>query len=134
MKKLALFAMLFVAIAATAQEAQIVEWNERTHDFGTVKQEDGDIFTTFSFVNQFAAPVTLKSVRASCGCTTPSYSLEPVAPNATGEIRVKYAAATRPGAFQKSITVVLNDGTADHTEILYIKGQVTPKPAAPTAE
>ncbi len=134
MKKIALFAMLFVAIAATAQENKIVEFNERTHDFGTVKQEDGDIYTTFTFVNQYASPITLKSVKASCGCTTPSYSHEPVAPNATGEIKVKYVASTRPGSFTKSITVVLSNGTEDYTEILYIKGQVTPKPVEQPAE
>ncbi len=126
--------MLFVAIAATAQENKIVEFNERTHDFGTVKQEDGDIYTTFTFVNQYASPITLKSVKASCGCTTPSYSHEPVAPNATGEIKVKYVASTRPGSFTKSITVVLSNGTEDYTEILYIKGQVTPKPVEQPAE
>lgn len=126
--------MLFVAMAATAQENKIVEFNERTHDFGTVKQEDGDIYTTFTFVNQYASPITLKSVKASCGCTTPSYSHEPVAPNATGEIKVKYVASTRPGSFMKSITVVLSNGTEDYTEVLYIKGQVTPKPVEQAAE
>lgn len=134
MKKIALFAMLFVAIAATAQENTIVEFNERTHDFGTVKQEDGDIYTIFTFVNQYAAPITLKSVKTSCGCTTPSYSHEPVAPGATGEIKVKYVASTRPGSFMKSITVVLSNGTEDYTEVLYIKGQVTPKPVEQPAE
>ena len=131
MKKIAVFAMLFVAMMATAQENQVVEFNERTHDFGTVKQEDGDIYMTFTFVNQFASPITLKSVKASCGCTTPEWSHEPIAPNATGTIRVKYAAATRPGSFTKSITVVLTNGSEDFTEMLYIKGNVQPKPAEP---
>lgn len=134
MKKIALFAMLFVAVLATAQENKIVEFNERTHDFGTVKQEDGDIFTTFTFVNTFASPITLKSVKASCGCTTPTWSHEPIAPNAQGEIKVKYVASTRPGSFQKSITVVLTNGTEDFTEVLFIKGMVTPKPVEQTAQ
>ena len=129
MKKIAVFAMLFVAMMATAQENQVVEFNERTHDFGTVNQEDGDIYTTFTIINQFASPITLKSVKASCGCTTPEWSHEPIAPNATGTIRVKYAAATRPGSFTKSITVVLTNGSEDFTEMLYIKGNVQPRPA-----
>ena len=38
MKKLALFTMLFVALSVMAQEKPVVEFNERTHDFGTVKE------------------------------------------------------------------------------------------------
>ena len=131
MKKIALLTMLFVAITAMAQEKKVVEFNERTHDFGTVKEEDGKISTVFTFKNQFASPITLKSVKASCGCTSPNWSKEPVAPNGTGEITVTYSAAGRPGAFTKSVTVVLTNGTEDFTEVIYIKGQVTPKPVAP---
>lgn len=134
MKKLALFTMLFVAISVMAQEKPIVAFNERTHDFGTVKEEEGKITTVFTFTNQFLAPLTIKSVKASCGCTTPNWSKEPVAPKGKGEITVTYSTTSRPGAFTKSITVVLTNGTEDFTEVLYIKGQVTPKPVEPTAE
>ncbi|MCB9071744.1 MAG: DUF1573 domain-containing protein [Prevotellaceae bacterium] len=134
MKKLALFSMLFVALSVMAQEKPVVEFNERTHDFGTVKEEEGKITTVFTFTNQFLAPLTIKSVRASCGCTTPNWSKEPVAPKGKGEITVTYNTTNRPGSFTKSITVVLTNGTEDFTEVLYIKGQVTPKAVAPTAE
>lgn len=134
MKKLALFTMLFVALSVMAQEKPVVEFNERTHDFGTVKEEVGKITTVFTFTNQFLAPLTIKSVRASCGCTTPNWSKEPVAPKGKGEITVTYSTTNRPGSFTKSITVVLTNGTEDFTEVLYIKGQVTPKPVEPAAE
>ena len=134
MKKLALLTMQNVALTGMAQEKPVVEFNERTHDFGTVKEEVGKITTVFTFTNQFLAPLTIKSVRASCGCTTPNWSKEPVAPKAKGEITVTYSTTNRPGSFTKSITVVLTNGTEDFTEVLYIKGQVTPKPVEPTAE
>jgi len=134
MKKIALFTMLFVAISVMAQEKKVVEFNERTHDFGTVKEEEGKISTIFTFTNQFLAPLTIKSVKASCGCTTPNWSKEPVAPKGVGEITVTYSTAHRPGAFTKSITVVLTNGTEDFTEVLYIRGQVTPMAVTPAAE
>ena len=134
MKKLALFTMLFVALSVMAQEKPVVAFNERTHDFGTVKEEEGKITTVFTFTNQFLAPLTIKSVKASCGCTTPDWSKEPVAPKAKGAVTVTYNTTNRPGAFTKSITAVLTNGTEDFTEVLYIKGQVTPKPVEPAAE
>ena len=134
MKKLALFTMLFVALSVMAQEKPVVEFNERTHDFGTVKEEVGKVTTVFTFTNHFLAPLTIKSVKPSCGCTTGDFTKQPVAPKAKGEISVTYNTTNRPNAFTKSITVVLTNGTEDFTEVLYIKGQVTPKPVEPTAE
>ena len=70
MKKIALFSMLFVVISVMAQEKKVVEFNERIHDFGTIQEEVGKVTATFTFDNQLLAPLTIKSVRASCGCTT----------------------------------------------------------------
>ena len=134
MKKFALFTMLFVALSVMAQEKPVVAFNERTHDFGTVKEEVGKVTTVFTFTNQFLAPLTIKSVKASCGCTTPDWSKEPVAPKAKGEITVTYSTTNRPNPFTKSITVVLTTGTEDFREVVYIKGQVTPKPVEPAVD
>ena len=134
MKKIALFSMLFVVISVMAQEKKVVEFNERIHDFGTIQEEVGKVTATFTFDNQLLAPLTIKSVRASCGCTTPNWSREPIAPNRTGEVSVTYNTTGRPGSFTKSMTVVLTNGSEDFTEVLYIKGQVTPKAVEPVAE
>lgn len=134
MKKIALFSMLFVVLSVMAQEKKVVEFNERIHDFGTIQEEVGKITATFTFDNQLLAPLTIKSVRASCGCTTPNWSREPIAPNRTGEVSVTYNTTGRPGSFTKSMTVVLTNGSEDFTEVLYIKGQVTPKAVEPVAE
>ena len=134
MKKIALFSMLFVVLSVMAQEKKVVEFNERIHDFGTIQEEVGKVTATFTFDNQLLAPLTIKSVRASCGCTTPNWSREPIAPNRTGEVAVTYNTTGRPGSFTKSITVVLTNGSEDFTEVLYIKGQVTPKAVEPAAE
>ena len=137
MKKFLLFAMaIFMAFSVSAQEQQpqIIEIAEKTHDFGTIKEEDGRVTHVFTFKNVTEGALTIKNVRASCGCTTPAWSKEPIASGKQAQITVTYNASGRPGAFHKSVTVTLSDGTQDFTQVLFIKGKVTPKQVAPAAE
>ena len=137
MKKLLLFAMaIFMAFSVSAQEQQpqIIEIAEKTHDFGTIKEEDGRVTHVFTFKNVTEGALTIKNVRASCGCTTPAWSKEPIASGKQAQITVTYNASGRPGAFHKSVTVTLSNGTEDFTQVLFIKGKVTPKQVAPVAE
>ncbi|MCQ2344259.1 MAG: DUF1573 domain-containing protein [Paludibacteraceae bacterium] len=129
MKKVLFVAMaLMFAFSAMAQEKQIVEFTENEYDFGTVKEEDNKVSHVFTFTNMSQTPVTVTNVRASCGCTTPEWSREPIYPGQQGVIKATYSAKGRPGRFHKSITVTLNNGTEDFTVVLYIKGSVTPSP------
>ena len=135
MKKILLFAIAMVmAFTVSAQEKQIIEIAEKTYDFGVIKEEDGRVTHVFTFKNVTDGPLTIKNVRASCGCTTPAWSREPIAPNTEAQITVTYNASGRPGAFHKSVTVTLSNGTEDFTQVLFIKGKVTPKQVAPVAE
>ena len=140
MKKILLFAVaLVMALTVSAQEQtqvqkQVVEIAEKTYDFGTIKEEDGRVSHVFTLKNVTEGPLTIKNVRASCGCTTPAWSREPIAPEAEAQITVTYNASGRPGAFHKSVTVTLSNGTEDFTQVLFIKGKVTPKQVAPVAE
>ena len=65
--------------------------------------------------------MVLNSVRASCGCTTPKWTREPIAPGGEGEIQVKYD-TNRMGNFHKTVTVQSN--ATNQTVVLTIKGQV----------
>ena len=71
------------------------------------------------FKNEGTAPLTLTNVKASCGCTTPSWTKEPIAPGETGKVAAEYNMA-RAGGFNKSITVTTAGG---ETVVLYIKGE-----------
>lgn len=128
MKKLLFVAMaLFMAFNVAAQEKQVVEFEVQEYDFGTIKEEDGRVSHVFEFTNISQSPITVSNVRASCGCTTPAWSRQPVMPGEKGVITATYSAAGRPGRFHKSITVTLNNGVEDYTVVLYIKGTVTPR-------
>lgn len=105
-------------------------FEKEIHDFGTIP-EGPAAEVEFKFTNTGAEPINLKQVNASCGCTTPSWSKEPILPGQTGVIKASYATERRPGGFTKSITVVSDAGT----KVLTIKGSVEAAPtgSAPTA-
>ncbi len=114
-------AALLVLLAAPA-EAQLA-FATTTHDFGAVTE--GAVPThTFVLTNEGDTALTLTAVEPSCGCTTPSFTTDPIVPGATGEIVVAYDSEGRPGPFRKSIRVAAATGGARLTETLYITGEV----------
>ncbi len=102
---------------------------ESEHSFGSIPQGK-PVYYTFLLTNKGTAPLRLDNVQASCGCTTPEWSKDPIAPGATAQIKVGYNAATE-GHFEKLVTVTYNGNT---TKQLFIKGDVWRAPAgsAPT--
>ena len=50
----------------------------------------------------------ITNVKPSCGCTTPEYTKEAIAPGASGEIKFEFNSAGRVGVQNKSITVKSN--------------------------
>ena len=118
---LLLAVMVFVSAFGFAQESNHkISFDKDVHEFGNVKQHD-PTQTVFTFTNTSDAEVKLGQVKASCGCTTPSYTTEAVKPGETGTINVKYNSA-RVGAFNKSITVYYDGG--ETPIVLRIKGKV----------
>jgi hypothetical protein len=117
MKKFILLSM-FVSMAfsfVNAQETQQKEqpldgpkitFNEMEHKYGTIKK-GGDGNCEFIFTNEGNEPLILSNVRASCGCTTPSWTKEPIMPGKSGSIKVRYN-TNNIGGFNKTITVTSN--------------------------
>jgi hypothetical protein len=139
MKKLFLTLVAFTCIAGlqaqqlttatvdSTAKAKIV-FETLVHDFSVINV-GGDGNCVFKFKNEGTVPLVLSNVQASCGCTTPSWTKDPVKPSETGEIKVHYD-TNRLGAFSKSITVTSN--AENSPVILRISGEV--KPAAPATE
>lgn len=115
------------AEAAPAQGGGIFKFEEETHDFGEMLQ-GGDASYVFKFTNVGTEDIVIKLAKGSCGCTVPKWSTEPVAPGASGEIAVKYD-SNRIGVINKNVTLISN--AAGGEKILYIKGNISPKPAEP---
>lgn len=93
------------APADTTSKAKIV-FETLEHNFGTIAQ-GGDGNCVFKFKNEGTMPLLLTNVTSSCGCTTPSWTKDPVLPLKTGEIKVHYD-TNRLGGFSKTITVSSN--------------------------
>jgi hypothetical protein len=121
---LPLLALLFAA-PASAQ----LSFVGTTHDFGEV-EEGAQPQHTFVLTNDGRAPLTIRAVRPSCGCTAPSFTAEPIAPGSSGEVVVVYDSNGRPGPFRRSIRVTAETAGETVDETLYIVGDVKPKALA----
>ena len=115
---------------ATTLKADDLAFTELTHDFGTV-QEGPDATCKFTFVNNGKEAIVIQKAQASCGCTVPTYSKDPIAPGQQGSIDVAYHTTGKAaGGFQKTITVTSNAGT----KILTIKGSMEKAPTSSVPE
>ncbi len=141
MKKLVLsiFALASFATASLAQapaapapanpNAADFKFEREVHDFGNIK-EGVQAEYTFKFTNTGKEPLVITNVQASCGCTTPKWTKEPVKPGETGQVTAIYNSKGRPGNFNKAITITSNAKTAQ--KVLFIKGNVEAASAAET--
>ncbi len=93
-----------------------------THDFGTVARAAKTEFR-FEFENRSNQTIHVRSVRASCGCTTPIVETESVAPGQRGSILAKFNTHTHTGKRQATLTVSFDQ--PNYTEIqLLVKGYI----------
>lgn len=131
MKKLILALVIAFGGFATTQAQDVqpdpanaaeVKFESETHDFGSIPQGTPASYT-FVVKNTGKSPLIITSASASCGCTTPEWTKEPIKPGKTGYVKATYNAAS-PGPFTKSVTVMSN--AKNSTVILYLKGDVKP--------
>lgn len=110
-------------LIANAQDAKPeMKFDSKEHDFGTFKEENGNVSYSFEFINTGKQPIIINQVRSSCGCTSPEWSKEPIAPGRKGFVKATFDPKNRPGPFNKSITVTANTNPA--ITILRINGNV----------
>ncbi|WP_029904364.1 DUF1573 domain-containing protein [Prevotella sp. 10(H)] len=114
----------FVAAQDAKKEPKVV-FTKTVHDFGKVAESAGSVSCEFTFKNTGTAPFIIQRVQASCGCTTPEYTSEPVLPGKEGKIKVTYSTTGRPGTINKDITIFSN--VPDSIYRLNIKGEVVRK-------
>lgn len=132
MKNVLLISLLLLAVVFKSQAqpqvadtSLVIQFESLVHDYGTiVKGSDGTC--EFKFVNAGKTPLIIQNVSASCGCTVPEWTKEPVQPGKSGKIKVSYNTAIISG-FTKTVTVVSN--ARNNPVILTIKGVVTDTPA-----
>ena len=99
------------------------KFDRETIDYGRIFQ-GADGKRQFRFTNVGTEPLLISKAKASCGCTTPFYPKNAIAPGESGTIEVHYD-TKRIGRFNKSITLTSN---ADKEVVLLkITGEVVVK-------
>lgn len=106
---------------ATAQKA-VITCEKTVHNFGEIKEADGKVSHTFVVKNEGTAPLVISNVTASCGCTTPEWTKEPIPAGKTGEVKVTFDPKNRPGNFMKTIRLYGNG--MKNGFLLSIRGKV----------
>jgi len=128
MKRLVLMMMTLVMsiCLASAQDKAKIEFDKTTHNFGAFSESSPVVTATFNFTNTGKAPLVIHQAVASCGCTVPEYTQEPIQPGKSGTIKVTYNGEGKLlGHFRKSVTLRTN--AEPEITRLYIEGDMTPK-------
>jgi len=128
MKKfLIITSLLLSAIVLQGQtKAANISFDNKVHNFGKIKEDGGTVTHKFAFINTGASPLIIQNVRATCGCTAPDWTKQPVPPGGKGYVAATFNPKGRPNAFTKSLYVTSN--AASSSVRLIIKGEVLPKP------
>jgi hypothetical protein len=125
-----IFSVFFVisvngAYAQTVQSG-LLDAKKSVHEFGAIAQ-GRPVYHVFQLENKSSIPVLIENVQASCGCTTPEWDKEPVAPGGKTNVRIGFNAAAE-GPFEKTIQVFYQQGKQLE---LAIRGNVWKTPDQP---
>lgn len=127
--------MIMVAVAVTLGMTAVmaadkgepaIEFETTAVNMGNVSSSGGPVSATYKFTNTGTAPlVIVKVTNGGCGCTTPSYPKQPIAPGKSGEIVIHFDPSGRRGEFNREVKVKTN---ASGKRIgLRFKGVIIPK-------
>ncbi|MBR1462655.1 MAG: DUF1573 domain-containing protein [Prevotella sp.] len=114
MKKFLILTMMIVGAYtfASAQKQAEIKFDTLTQDLGKFPESNPVQKCVFTFTNVGDAPLVINQAVASCGCTVPTYTKEPIAPGKKGSITVTYNGKGKfPGYFKKTVTVRTNAKT-----------------------
>jgi hypothetical protein len=122
MKKIFLLFSMFIASAALLAQP-LMKLSSTEYNFGSFKEEAGRQTYDFIVTNTGNSPLVIKNIVASCGCTTPEWTKQPIPPGGKGKITAIFDPQNRGGEnFNKTLSVYAN--TKPEVTVLTIKGQV----------
>jgi len=124
MKKLLL--LLSVVILGTSAFSQpVMKLSKTEHDYGKFREETGKQSFDIVVTNTGNAPLVIQNIVASCGCTQPDWTRQPIPAGGTGKITANYDPANRPGQFNKTLSVYTN--SKPEVVVVTLKGEVIPR-------
>lgn len=118
-----LFALLISATWTTLTLASPeLAVDQSTFNFGSIEQGK-EVIHVYPIRNKGDAPLTIKGVRASCGCTAANSSAPVIQSGKNGEIKVTFNSTNFSGEIHKTVYVDTNDPKTP-TYTLNLKGTV----------
>ncbi len=94
-------------IAHIAINQSVMVFDTLIHDFGTIIEGER-VVCYFDYRNEGGEDLLITSVEATCGCTTPDWSREPLKPGKKGSLEIIFDASGRSGVQRKVVTVMSN--------------------------
>ena len=85
----------------------VMQFEHIDFDFGLI-YEGEEVVHKYKFKNVGNATLIISDVSASCGCTIPTFSKEPIKPGEEGFIEVRFDSSGRKGMQHKTVTVRAN--------------------------
>jgi Protein of unknown function (DUF1573) len=119
---------LLLSVAVTRAD---LKWDKPSQEFQRTPAEEA-LEAHYTFRNTGQSPVTIKSLRASCGCTTPRLEKRTYAPGEQGELLTRFVFGDRKGLHHLTVTVVTAEKPNEPTVLdlrVYLHEPVTIAPA-----
>jgi len=85
----------------------LISFSRLSHDFGTIIEGEM-VVCYFDYENIGERELVITSVEATCGCTTPDWTREPLKPGEKERLKIIFDAKSRSGAQRKVVTVMSN--------------------------
>lgn len=117
-KIILVFSSFLLPLVLYSKPKESFKWIEREYDFGNIKEDDGEVSGVFRIVNTGKAPLIINNVIPTCGCTNVDFPQKPVLTGDTADISFTFNPLGRPGKFEKTIKVYLNEETGPRRLIL----------------
>ena len=105
-------AFLAALLLLTGRSFAGLQWDKPVQQFQRAPA-DGEIEVRFAFKNTGAAPVTIRTLRPSCGCTTAHLEKKTYAPGEAGEVVAHFVFGDRRGPHRKTIEVRMDDAPTE---------------------
>lgn len=114
--------LVFFSFLNAQQKGAFISFEKEIHNFGKINESNGKVEYKFMFTNTGNSPLIINKVKATCGCTSPTWTEKPIMPGQKGFVSAVFDPSNRPGNFSKSVFVESN--TAKGRNILKITGEV----------
>lgn len=122
MRKYFIFLLLICSLTIMGQEKANLSFLRETIDLGSTSRKKEPIIVNYIFTNKGQKPLVIYKVKASCGCTIPTWPKAPIKPGEKSLIKVEFYTERQKGVFMKTLFVESN--SKEDVMLIKLKGIV----------